>query len=232
MQQKHLDTHGRATLEGDMRPLRMQGAWLVVMALWLSACADRTVTLKYAADPRIERLSGAEAVTIFRFADARGRGGGAADPLLVGGIYGASGNRLARVMSRSPWPDVLAEDLKAALSQRGVEVVAVPDRVYVPGTAVATPLVLSGEIQTLAAEARWGLAAQVSGVVRLYSSEGLLLFEKTFSAQAHGDEQGRPWFQFGYPLEPLLNAAVARWVRAVVMDPEVTRGLAPEATAF
>jgi hypothetical protein len=38
----------------------------------LTACADGIVRLRYASDPTIERLASARALTVFRFADARG----------------------------------------------------------------------------------------------------------------------------------------------------------------
>ncbi|HEY7868784.1 MAG TPA: hypothetical protein VIF59_06125, partial [Methylomirabilota bacterium] len=113
----------------------------------LTGCADLKVQLQYAADPRIEKISAGAPVTVFRFTDARGDEGDKGDVYRVGGVYNGYGMRLARVMHPTPWPEILVQDLGAALSQRGVHAVLVEDRQYSPGGAVTTPLVLTGEIR-------------------------------------------------------------------------------------
>ncbi len=198
-------------------------AALGVLMAWLGGCADRVVDLRYAPDPKIDRVSRAEAVTVFRFADTRGNEGDHGDPLRVGGIYNGYGIRYAKIMTPSPWPEALVEDLTIGFAQRGVPAVAVPDHVYVSGSPVATPFVLGGEIHNFSTEARWlGLLAHVSGVIRLYDQAGTPVVEKSISARVR-------WLpEVNLPadrpvLEGLLNAAIEEFVRKVVTDPEVTQ---------
>jgi hypothetical protein len=69
----------------------------------------------------------------------------------------------------------LVQDLVTGFTQRGVPAVGAPDRLYVAGLVVATPLVLTGEIHNFSTEARWlGLMAHVSAVVRLFDQTGRL----------------------------------------------------------
>lgn len=198
-----------------------RAAGLTLAAVLLTACADGMVRLRYAPDPTIEPLTGARPVTVFHFADARGDEGDQ-DPRRVGGVYNGYGMRYQRIMTPTPWPAALAEDLGAALSRRGVPAVAVTGGTWAPGTPVATPLVLDGEIHNFSTEGRWlGLMAHVSGIVRLRDQRGTLLVEKAISARVRPDPAPGP------PYETMLNEAVRRFVRQVVTDPDLTRRLAP-----
>jgi hypothetical protein len=198
---------------------------LGVLMAWLGGCADRMVDLRYAPDPKIERLPRAEAVSVFRFTDVRGDESDHGDPLRVGGIYNGYGMRYAKIMTPNPWPEVLVQDLVAGFAQRGVLAVAAADHVYVSGSPVATPFVLGGEIHNFSTEARWlGLLAHVSGVIRLYDQAGAALVEKSMSARVR-------WLPEVYipadrpVLEGLLNVAIEEFVRKVVTDPDITQRL-------
>src|SRR5215475_6211654 len=154
---------------------------IVLLAFGLGACgnlSDRTVTLQYAPNPGIERLMGAQALTIFRFADRRGDEGDN-DPLRVGGFYDRWGRQMARIFANTRWPEALAQDLTTTFTLRGIDTVAMVAQDYVPGTSpVSTPLVLGGEIRNFSIEARQTVQAHVSGIVRLYNQQGILLVEK------------------------------------------------------
>lgn len=207
--------------------MRSRALGLVLVLVALAGCGvarDRTVQLRYGPDAQIEKLPRGAAVTVFRFADVRGKEGDG-DVRRVGGIYNAYGTRLARVVSPDPWPDALAQHIASGFAQRGVDSIAVPDRQYAPGsTEVSTPLVLTGEIHNFSTELRWvSYQAHVSGIVRLYDRQGTLRLEKSIGAKARGDEYGNPWFEYGQdPMANLLNAALERFVRAVVTDKDLT----------
>ncbi len=206
-----------------MRLLRVAGILLV--ALWLTGCvSDKTVVLRYARDPKLERLPSARGVTVFRFADRRGDEGDG-NPRRVGGIYqGLYRVRYAKVFAASPWPEALVQDLTAALTARGVETVAMTDREYVPGTStVSTPLALGGEIRNFSTESHWTNQGHVSGIIRLYDQQGTLLLEKRLSARMPRDSGDYQWDKQANILENMLNGAVQYFVRLVVTDPEVTR---------
>jgi hypothetical protein len=199
---------------------------MFVLAL-LVGCAgtgpDRVVTLRYGTDPQIQKTLGPRTVTVFRFADVRGKEGDG-DLRRVGGIYNAYGVRLARVTSPDPWPDVLAQFLASGLRQRGIDAVAAPDTEYAAGgRPITTQLALGGEIKNFSTEQRWAsYQAHISGIVRLHGPAGVLVLEKQIVAKARGDEYGNPWFEYGQdPLANLLNAAIERFVRAVVTDKDV-----------
>lgn len=197
----------------------------IILTACLGGCADRFVELRYAPSPAIERLPRAEAVTVFRFRDVRGDEGDHGDPFRVGGIYNGYGMRYARIMTPDPWPDVLVQDLVTGFTQRGVPAVGAPDRAYLEGSAVSTPLVLTGEIHNFSTEGRWlGMLAHVSGVVRLFDSAGAPLVTKPVSARVR-------WLP-GVKLPPdqpalegLLNVAIDEFVTKVVTDPDVTQHL-------
>jgi len=88
------------------------------------------------------------------------------------------------VFAATPWAEALVQDLTAAFASRGIEAVAMPDREYVPGTtAVATPLVLAGEIRNFSSEQRWSSQSHISGIIRLYDQQGALLLEKPISVR-------------------------------------------------
>ena len=191
--------------------------------LCLTGCADQMVTLSYRPDPQIEPLPTTQGVTVFELADRRGDEGDG-DPLRVGGIYNGYGTRYAKIMTPTPWPEVVAQDLAAAFTARGVQAVAMANRQYVPGgVPVSTSLILSGEIRNFSTETRWlGHLAHVSGIVRLYDQHGTLLVEKPISARVRPSD---PTSQPGYSLEDLLNEAVQRFVRLVVMDSDLSQRL-------
>ena len=199
---------------------------LVLIAGMLGACVtDQTIRLQSQPDPRIERLTGAQPVTVFRFADRRGDEGDG-DPYRVGGMYDGYGSRLARVLSATPWPDALVESLVAAFAERGIQATAAPDRELVPGaTAVSTPFAVAGEIHNFSTETRWTLQAHVSGIVRLYDSAGMLLLARSVSARIPRDLAGTSPEQGVSGYQAFLNLALQQFVRAVVMDPELSARL-------
>lgn len=202
----------------------VKSAAMGMAMLWMTGCADEMVTLRYARDPQIEPLPVTRGVTVFKLADRRGDEGDHGDPLRVGGIYNGYGSRYAKVMTSTPWPEALTQDLAAAFTARGVQAVAISNREYVPGAvSVSTPLVLSGEIHNFSTETRWlGHLAHVSGIIRLYDDHGVLLVEKPISARVRPTD---PSSQPGYSLEDILNEAVQRFVRLVVMDSDLSQRL-------
>jgi hypothetical protein len=200
---------------------------LMVAAAALTACVhDHTIELRALPDSRIERLAGAQPVTVFRFADRRGEEGDG-DPHRVGGMYDGYGSRLARVLSAAPWPDSLLESLVAGFDERGIRAVAVPDHELIPGaTAVSTPLAVAGEIHNFSTETRWTLQAHVSGIVWLYDNRGNLLLTRAIAVRIPRDTDGAPPEPGVSAYQASLNLAVRQFVRAVVMDPELSARLA------
>lgn len=199
---------------------------LVVALALLAGCADLKVQLQYAPDTKIEKLTSGVPVTVFRFADARGDEGDKGDLYRVGGVYNGYGMRLAKILHPTPWPEMLVRDLGAGFTQRGVQVVMVEDRMYAPGSAVTTPLVLTGEIRNFSTENRWaGYLAHVSGVVRFYNQSGAKLIEKPISARLRPNEEEVQLTDGRLLLERMLNRAVSEFVRQVVTDPEITQRL-------
>jgi len=199
---------------------------LVVALALLAGCADLKVQVQYAPDAKIEKLAAGAPVTVFRFADARGDEGDKADPYRVGGVYNGYGMRLSKILHPTPWPEMLARDLGAGFTQRGVQSVVVEERMYVPGSAVTTPLVLTGEIRNFSTENRWaGYLAHVSGVVRLYDQSGAKLIEKPVSARLRPNEEEAQLPDGRLLLERLLNRAVSEFVHQVVTDPDLTQRL-------
>jgi hypothetical protein len=199
---------------------------LVLIVSMFSGCADLKVNLKYTPDSKIETLAAGAPVTVFRFADARGSEGDKSDAFRVGGVYNGYGMRLAKVLTAAPWPEVLVQDLGAGFAQRGVETVLVEDRMYEKGSAVTTPLVLTGEIRNFSAENRWaGYLAHVSGVIRLYDQSGTMLYEKPVSARLRPTDEEFKTTMGRELLERMLNRAVAEFVRQVVTDADLTQRL-------
>ena len=193
----------------------------------LAGCADLTVNLKYAPQTKIESLTTEVPITIFRFTDARGEEGDNGDVFRVGGVYNGYGMRLAKIMSPTPWPSALVRDLGTAFNERGVTTVLVEDRLYQKGSAVSTPLVLTGEIRNFSTENRWaGFLAHVSGIVRVYDESGAQLSEKSVSARLRPTDEEYKTLSGGQALlESMLNRAVADFVRQVVMDQDLTQRL-------
>jgi len=202
-----------------------RSVFLLAAALALLAgCADLKLQLQYAPDPSIEKLASGTTLTVFRFVDARGSEGDRGDVYRVGGVYNGYGMRLAKVLSPEPWPDVLVRDLGAGFAQRGVQTVLIGDRTYEKGSAVTTPLILTGEVHNFSAENRWaGYLAHVSGLVRLYDQSGALLFEKPVSARLRPTEEEFKTVAGDKLLERMLNRAVAEFVRQVVTDSDLTQ---------
>lgn len=199
---------------------------LVMVATLLVGCADLKLNLHYAPDGQLEPLTGGVPVTVFRFADARGNEGDKGDVYRVGGVYNGYGMRLAKILSPTPWPELLVRDLGAALTQRGVQPTLVTDRTYDKGATVGTPLVLTGEIRNFSTENRWaGYLAHVSGVVRLYDQSGALLSERPISARLRPTDEEFKTITGQQLLEQMLNRAVAEFVHQVVTDPELSQRL-------
>ncbi len=108
------------------------------------------------------------------------------DPFRVGAIYNGDGMRTARIMWPPSWPEARVQDLPAGLAQRGVQAVAMVNRLYVPSSSpVSTPLVLTGEIHNFSAESRWLIPplAHVRASIRLYDRAGVLLLDKPLSVR-------------------------------------------------
>ena len=201
-----------------MPPALVRAVALVLAAALLAACADDMVRLRSFRDPQIQRLPSAQAVTVFRFGDVRGEESEGHNPLLVGATYNGVGMRTGKVLTPTPWPESLVQQLTDGFAQRGVQTVAVKDRVYAPGAGVSTPLVLAGEIHNFSTEARWRDEwAHVSGVIRLYDQRGALQVERPINIRVRSVE--------AQSLEAILNSAVNQFVRAVVTDPDVTQRL-------
>jgi len=205
---------------------RTQLALVAAMALVAASCADLKVQVQYAPDAKIEKLAAGAPVTVFRFADARGDEGDKGDSYRVGGVYNGYGMRLSKILHPTPWPEMLAQDLGAGFTQRGVQAVVVEERMYAPGSAVTTPLMLTGEIRNFSTENRWaGYLAHVSGVVRLYDQSGTKLVEKPVSARLRPNEEEVQLADGRLLLERLLTRAVSEFVRQVVTDPDLTQRL-------
>ena len=201
-------------------------ALVAAMALVAASCADLKVRVQYAPDAKIEKLAVGVPVTVFRFADARGDEGDKGDSYRVGGVYNGYGMRLAKILHPKAWPEMLARDLGAGFTQRGVPAVVVDDRLYAPGSAVSTALVVTGEIRNFSTENRWaGYLAHVSGVVRLYDQSGAKLIEKPVSARLRPDDEEVQLSDARLLLERLPNRAVSEFVRQVVTDPDLTQRL-------
>jgi hypothetical protein len=199
---------------------------LVLIVSLLTGCADLKVNLQYTADAKIATIITVAPVTVFRFADARGSEGDKSDVYRVGGVYNGYGMRLAKILSPAPWPEVLVRDLGAGFAQRGVQAVVVEDRMYEKGSAVTTPLVLTGEIRNFSTENRWaGYLAHVSGVIRLYDQSGAMLYEKPVSARLRPTDEEFKTTMGRELLERMLNRAVAEFVRQVVTDTDLTQRL-------
>jgi hypothetical protein len=199
--------------------MRIPVTLLVSIGL-LAGCADKHVSLTYLPERDLGRVASSRAVTVFPFSDARGSEGDR-DPYRVGGVYGGYGNRLSRVLADKPWRRTLCEAIAAALSARGVEATAVPDREWALGTTVATPLVLTGEIRNFSTESRWSTTAHVSGIVRLRdAASGAVLAEKMISERETWG-MGAGVMMASGPLEDSINKALAGFVRKVVTDSDI-----------
>lgn len=214
--------------------------WFVIVILGvicLTGCADRMVVLRYEPSvvgrrdivqpfppPTVAPGADTQAVTIYQFADYRGP---EADGNLyrVGGVYGGYGNRLAKVMTDVPFTRTLAAALASALQARGVRATNAGDSPLLPGTTrIPTPLAMGGDIHNFSTESRWGMAAHISGVVRVYDQTGQFLVEKRISARDH-EGLGAGIFAGSDTLEKALNRTLALFVQRVGDDPDITRVL-------
>ena len=220
----------RGAAEGcaTVSPSRTCSYLAVCVGLLLVGCANRMVTLRYQPDSRIQPVSGARQLTIFKFADRRGTEGDEGDPFRVGGIYGGYGNRLAKVMTGTPFQRTFNEALVAGFKARGIEATGIPDREVAFGVLFETPLALGGELRNFSTESRWSKSAHISGILRLYDRRGAVLVEKRISARDQGG-LGAGVFASPEPLEELMNEALREFVRMVVMDPDLAAliGAAP-----
>ena len=206
-----------------MVPRSIRAGLLVLTTLWLTGCADQMVALRYTPDADIQKLPSTQAMTVFRFVDARGDEGDHGDPTRVGGTYGGYGNRLSKVKAATPWAEALMQGLTDGLGRRGVQTVTV-DRVYAAGSPpVSTPLILCGEIRNFSTEQRWTLQSHISGVIRLYDQQGALLLEKPISARTSIMDRDSKASDSQVPLEVLLNETLQKFVRTVVTDPDISQ---------
>jgi hypothetical protein len=214
---------------------RACGNWSVMTILGvicLSGCADRMVLLRYEPSlvsrsatapsflpPGVAPGANTQPITIYQFADYRGPEADG-DVHRVGGVYNLYGSRFAKVMTAVPFTSALAIALASALQARGVRATSAEDS-FIPGTTrVPTPLAMWGEIHNFSTESRGGIAAHVSGIVRVYDKTGRLLVEQQFSARDHeGLGSGTD------TLEKALNRAMALFVHRVGDDPDITRVL-------
>ena len=118
-------------------------------------------------------MAAGQALTVFRFHDARGTEGDTGDARRVGGVYGGYGNRLAKVVTGTPGHEALTRAMTEGFRARGIEAVGIADREINPAApAVQTPLALGGEIRNFSTESRWTQSAHVSGILRLYDLAG------------------------------------------------------------
>ena len=98
---------------------------------FLTGCGDRIVLLRYQPPAGATPLSDAQAVTVFQFRDDRGSEGDR-DLYRVGGVYGGYGNRLAKVMTDSPFTRTLSAALASAFQARGVNATSAADVLLTP----------------------------------------------------------------------------------------------------
>jgi uncharacterized lipoprotein YajG len=198
-------------------------AALIVVLAALTGCADKRITLTYAADPAFTKVADTKGVTVFWFQDSRGDEGDK-DPYRVGGVYGGYGNRLSKVMADAPWQRTLAQALATGLQARGVDPVKTEERELTGAGQVATPLGLAGEIRNFSTESRWTIAGHISGVVRLHDAHGAKVFEKTFSARETTGAGGGVLMTDDW-MQNTMNATLATFVRNVVSDDEFIAAL-------
>lgn len=194
--------------------MRILNALIVAgIALFVSACADKTITLRYD-PPALAQVAGPK-LTVVQFIDHRGSEGDQGDPYRVGGIYGGYGNRLAKLMASKPWPAQLMTALVAEFRAQGVDAVLAD---HLPVTKDQEGFVLEGETRNFSTESRWGREAHISANLRLLSPQRRVLVEKKIEVR----ETGYHWNNFNVEiLEELMNRAFARFVRAVTTDSEI-----------
>jgi len=184
------------------------------IGLLLVGCADKTVRLTYTAPAPSRSL--APRLLIGPFQDVRGNEGDAGDPYRVGGIYGGYGNRLAKVMVASPWPQALTSALVAEFRSQGV------DALVADASTPTDAYRLEGAVRNFSTESRWGREAHIGVTVRLSSPDQRVLIDKRVDVR----ESGYNLNNFNTDiLEELLNRAFAKFVRDVAADAEIRRAL-------
>lgn len=186
-------------------------------------CADRMVTLRYVPESTSATLANAHAITVFKFSDRRGSEGDN-DAYRVGGIYGGYGNRLAKVMTDTPFQATLVRALTAGFQARGIQATGVEDRELAIGVAFKTPLALAGEVRNFSTESRWGTSSHIGGIIRLYDAQGSVLVEKMIS-ERETTGLGSGVFASAEGLEEPMNKALRGFVQKVVTDPDITARL-------
>jgi len=211
---------------GEVARARFGAVALLLIVALASGCADKRVSLRYAPGPAQPPIPDARAVTVFPFDDRRGSEGDQ-DPNRVGGVYYRYGNRIAKVMTETPFARTLADALASGLKARGVPAVVSAEPRYRAGAStVTTPFVLTGEVHDFSTEARYTTSGHVSGVVRLYDRTGRLVLERQFSER---DREGIRLGGFAAStkrLEDALNNTFAKFVSRVVNDPDLSAALA------
>jgi len=197
-----------------MSSSRMRAYLAVCVGLLLVGCADKTVRLTYTAPAPSRSL--APRLVIGPFRDIRGNEGDAGDPYRVGGIYGGYGNRLAKVMVASPWPQTLASALAGEFRSQGV------DALVADASTPTDAYRLEGAVRTFSTESRWGREAHIGITIRLSSPDNRLLIDKRIDVR----ESGYNLNNFNADiLEELLNRAFAKFVRDVAADSEIRGAL-------
>jgi hypothetical protein len=90
---------------------------------------------------------------------------------------------------------------------------------------------VAGEIHNFSTETRWTLQAHVSGIVWLYDDRGNLLLTRSISARIPRDSAGGSPEKDVGGYQAFLNLALQQFVRAAVMDPELSQRLAAPRSA-
>lgn len=194
---------------------------VVAITILAGGCADKQITLKYPGDSTLTPLPSPRSLTVYQFQDARGTEGDR-DPMRVGGIYGGYGNRLSKVNANAPFQKIVVDALVDGFKTRGVQAQGVNDKPYQPGMPVPTALALSGELRNFSTEARFTNSAHISVILRLYEASGKLVLEKPVSAREQTQYGGGGVFTSIDDLEKAMNDALAKFVRAVVTDPDLS----------
>lgn len=196
----------------------MTRSLVLLAALALAGCADKTIRLAYTPPP--PSLTVGPRLMIIQFADQRGNEGDHGDLLRIGGIYGGYGNRVARVMASEPWPPTFLAALVSEFRAQGIDAIGVE---HPAAELSANTFWLEGDLRNFSTEARWGHRAHISAIVRLRGPGGTQLIQKKIEVA----EEGYHWNNFDASiLQDLMNKAFADFVRKVATDPEI-RALLP-----
>jgi len=200
-------------------------AWLSAVALlFLAGCGDKTIALTYPPGPPAPPLTGARAVTVFAFRDARGDEGDG-NPYRVGGIYGGYGNRLSKVWSSGPWMPTLVGALVSGFQSQGVAAQAAADREFQPGDPSVMGYALGGDLKNFSTEARYTNSAHISAIVRLYESNGTIAVEKEISQRVRSQYGGGGVLTSVDDLQRIMNDALSQFVQRVVTDADIAARL-------